>query len=375
MKRQGNLWPTLISEENLMRAITEVNRGHRRTRRHQMNKTVLRVEENKDKAVKALQAVLADGFVPSPTRQRKRWDKSAGKWREISEPKLWPDQYIHHAFIQVLEPVMMRGMDRYCCGSIRGRGIHYGVRAIKRWMSEDQKGTRYCLEMDIHHFYQTLTRETVMNRLRELVKDGKVLTLAEAILSQGVLVGVYSSQWFANTTLQPLDRLIRQLGATHYLRYMDNFTVFAGSKRKLHKVLQETEAWLARQEMKLNGSRQIFPTKARKPNALGYRYGEGYTLLRKRNLLRLKRQAARYYRKTDSGRGVVSPKMAGGLISRLGQLEHCNSKQVRERFYRPKTLKNLKEVIRNESCRRRESGKLSGRGYAEEAGLGANSLV
>ena len=50
------------------------------------------------------------GFEPSPARKKRRWDKSAGKWRDIYEPKLWPDQYVHHALVQALQRPMMRGM-------------------------------------------------------------------------------------------------------------------------------------------------------------------------------------------------------------------------------------------------------------------------
>ena len=38
-------------------------------------------------------------------------------------------------------------------------------------------------------------------------------------MKHGILIGAYFSQWFANTVLQPLDRLIRESGlCDHYLR-------------------------------------------------------------------------------------------------------------------------------------------------------------
>ena len=66
---------------------------------------------------------------------------------------------------------MMRGMDDFCCGSIRGRGTIYGVKAIKKWMKNDKSGTRWCAELDIYHFYEQLSAEVVMDRMRELIKD------------------------------------------------------------------------------------------------------------------------------------------------------------------------------------------------------------
>ena len=147
MKRANNLFPKLVSEENLRLAIFAVNVTHRFHPHHRPNRTVARVEADIDRYVKELREIITGGYEANEPRLARRWDKSAGKWRDISEPRLWPDQYVHHAVIQVLEPIMMRGMDNFCCGSIRNRGIHYGVRAIKKWMRTDPKGTKYAEEL------------------------------------------------------------------------------------------------------------------------------------------------------------------------------------------------------------------------------------
>lgn len=329
-------------------AIIEVNNSHRWYPHHRPNKTVLWIESDIDARIQELRKIIEEGFVPGEVTSRKKWDKSAEKWRDINEPALWPDQYIHHALIQVLEPAMMRGMDKFCCGSIKGRGIHYGMRYIKKWMKYDPKGTKYCLELDIHHFYQSLSPNIVMNRLRCLIKDNKILDLAERIMSQGVLIGVYSSQWFANTTLQPLDHLIREggFGVTHYLRYMDNFTIFSDNIESLRKVLIAIEFWLGEHGMSVKDNWQIFPTASRMPTGLGYRYGGGYTLLKKRNLLRLRRQLNRYYRLKRLGK-KISNHLASSLISRLGQLKHCNNVGVYKKIYHGKILRELKQIVRD----------------------------
>lgn len=312
------------------------------------------VESDIEARVKELRKIIEDGFVPSPIKKSRRWDKSAGKWRDINEPKLWPDQYVHHVLIQVLEPIMMRGMDRHCCGSIRERGIHYGMKQIKKWMKEDVKGTKYCLELDIHHFYDSIKPVHVLNRMRCLVKDHRVLDLVERITKDGILIGVYTSQWFANTILQPLDHMIREggFGVTHYLRYMDNFTIFSGNKRKLHKLLRAIRSWLNTLGLDVKSNWQVFPTAARMPCALGYRYGHGYTILRKRNLLRLKRHLSKYYWRKKR-RKKISKHMAAALTSRLGQLKHCNHVNIYKRILRGKVQRDLKDVIREHARKER----------------------
>lgn len=189
MKRANHLYEKLISEENLRRAIMTVNASHRWHPHHKPNKTVRRVEADVDGHAKLLREIIQSGYDAAKPRLARRWDKSAGKWRDIAEPRLWPDQYVHHAVIQVLEPVMMRGMDPFCCGSIKGRGIHYGMKAIKKWMRTDKKGTKYAQELDIHHFYDSLTVETVMGQLRRMVKDRRMLEVCQRLMKHGVLIG------------------------------------------------------------------------------------------------------------------------------------------------------------------------------------------
>ena len=181
LKRTGNLYNKLISDDNLRLALLEVNATHRWYPRHRPNKTVQWVEMDVDARVRELRRIISgmvEGSIRLPRpKKRTRWDKSAGKWRDINEPNLWPDQYVHHALVQVLQPVMMRGMDAHCCGSIRGRGIHYGMKCIKKWIKNDRAGTKYVLEMDIRHFYDSVRPEIVVERMKRLVKDRRVLRL------------------------------------------------------------------------------------------------------------------------------------------------------------------------------------------------------
>lgn len=364
--KNDELWQQLISDENLLLAINEVNRTHHWRTHHRPNTCTAWVEETKQERVKELREIIVNGFVQKPPRVTRRWDASAQKWRTVSEPAQWPDQYVHHALIQVLQPVFMRGMDFYCCGSIKKRGPHHGRQAIERWMEKDPKGTKYEFSGDIYHFYESLKPEVVMARMRQRIKDRLVLDLIWRIIKDGVMIGAYTSQWFANVVLQPLDNLIRQSGlCRRYERYMDNLTVFGPNKRHLKKLRVLVEKWLNDHQLRLKEDWQIFPTvkktakiplkeprrgyarpKARMPDAVGYRYGRGYTLPRKHNLLRLKRAIARYRKRRDS-RKKIFVGMAASILSRCGQLKHCNNRNLyRIIFGGERLMRQLKRVIR-----------------------------
>lgn len=368
MKRARNLFETLISDKNLSEAIDEVNRTHHWRTHHRPNACTAWVEETKEERIRELRQIIVEGFEPKEPHVTQRWDTSARKWRTVSEPAQWPDQYIHHALIQVLQPVFMRGMDFYCCGSIRDRGPHHARKGIERWMEHDPKGTKYEFSGDIFHFYDSLKPEVVTARMRQLIKDFRVLDLIWRIIKNGILIGAYTSQWFANTVLQPLDQLIRSSGlCKHYSRYMDNLTVFGANRRKLQKLRCLVEKWLHEHQLKLKSDWQIFPvpkrepkkplaaprngferTKGRMPDAVDYRYGRGYTLPRKYNLLRIKRAIARYRWRKQRGKRIMAG-AASSLISRLGQLKHCNNHNIYRLLFKGERISRaLKKIVRQQ---------------------------
>ncbi len=351
MKRAGSLTPVLLSDDNILAAIREVNRTHRRGRHHKLNRCVQWVERTLPDRVEELRGILRDGFTPSPARRRVIYDQSSRKEREIYEPRLWPDQYVHHALIQVIAPVIMRGMDYWVCGSVPGRGTHHGAKGIRRWMREDIKGTKYCAQLDIHHFYQSLEPRIVMYRMRQLIKDKRVLALIGETLTDGVPIGSYCSQWYANAVLEPLDRMIRTLpGVSHYVRYMDNFTLFGQNKKLLRKAMSAIDNWLRRCRMCLNRSRQVFPTKSRMPDAMGYRYGRGYTLPRKKNVLHFKRACRRAMKRLEAGK-TPTVRQAQSLLSRKGYLKHCNARRLIVAWYDAIGEKLLKQIVRAAALR------------------------
>lgn len=355
MKRVRDLYRRLISDSNLSDAIDKVNESHHWKRGHRPNACTAWVEETKPERIKELREIIENGFIQKQPHVTKRYDASARKWRTVSEPVQWPDQYVHHALIQVLEPVMMRGMDHYCCGSIKRRGPLHAKKGIEKWLVHDQKGTRYELCGDIRHFYDSLQPEVVMKRMKQLIKDRMTLDLIWRVIKDGIMIGAYTSQWFANTVLQPLDMTIRQSDlCSHYVRYMDNLTIFGSNKRKLARLRIMIEEWLFENELELKSDWQIFPVtwgkakhpKGRRPDAVGYKYGRGYSLPRKHNYFRIKRAVNRV-RKKERQKRRISEHMANSIISRLGQLKHCNNRNLYRNIFRgDKVVRRLKRIVR-----------------------------
>ena len=109
--RGSELWDFLLSDGNLGMAIDEVNESHHFSGKHKPNSCTAWVQETKEERIRELRQIIINGFVQKKPKVKRRWDPSAQKWRTISEPAQWPDQYVHHALIQALQPTHMRGMD------------------------------------------------------------------------------------------------------------------------------------------------------------------------------------------------------------------------------------------------------------------------
>lgn len=143
----------ICTRENALQAIFEINKERRR------NKTAQWVEQTKEKRALGLCKIVRD-FQPKPPRTFTRYDPAAGETRIIKETALRPDQYIHHMIVQTLNPLLMRDMDYYCCGSIPDLGPRRAKKAIEKCLDKDRKGTKYAVEADIRKYYDTFVTFT-----------------------------------------------------------------------------------------------------------------------------------------------------------------------------------------------------------------------
>ena len=58
---------------------------------------------------------------------------------------------------------------------------------------------------------------------------------------RGLPIGNQTSQFFANVYLDPLDHFVKDRLGLSYVRYVDDFLVFADDKRRLHEVREQIE--------------------------------------------------------------------------------------------------------------------------------------
>lgn len=341
MKRKGNIYPKIYEPENIKKAILYASRG----KKQRIN--VIKVLDNIDENVKNIQKMLIENtYIPSPYEEKVIHDGVRKKERIIYKPRFFPDQCVHWCLMLQIEDILKKGMYDFCCASVKNRGIHYGAKHIKKILLDDRKNTKYCLKLDIKKFYPSIDKEILKRKFRRKIKCRDTLTLIDKIIdssTNGLPIGNYTSQWFANFYLQDLDHYIKeQLQVKHYIRYMDDMLLFHKNKRELGKIKILLEKYIIKEHLKLKENWQLFKTESRPVDFLGYRFYRGYTTLRRSNFLRMKRRI-----KKVSKKKTINMLDASAVISYYGWIKHCNKYNFTQKYIKPYVnLKKCKGVIR-----------------------------
>lgn len=368
MKRIGNLYDKISSLENVREVIKNAAKG--KTNRTEVQTALDDFESN----AAALSSMLqAKAFKPQPYAVRIVYEGSKNKRRIIHKPQFWPDQCAHWAIYNVIGPIIYNGLYGLSCASVPGRGVHYGKCAINKWLRDDCKNTKYYLKLDIHHYYPSISIPMLKQQLRRKFKDADLLALLDAILDMddGLPIGMLLSQLFANFVLTPVDNYIKQqLGAVHYIRYMDDMVIFGRNKKQLHKMRTAIAERLGEIGLELKGNWQVCRFDADPLDFMGFRFYRDKTTLRREIMLRITRKV----RRVDKKGHMATAKDAAGVISYLGWIHHTDSHALFEKWVKPylhiQRLKNIikKEAKKNENQQNRKHGAPAGMGFGQQPG-------
>lgn len=314
MKRHGNLCQQICTIEN----IEEAHRNARKGKTHYGE--VRRIDKEPGKYCQQIRAMLlAKTFRNSKYTVFTLHD--SGKERIIHKLPYYPDRIIHHAIMQIVEPIWKRTMINDTFSSIRGRGIHKGMRRVMEAM-KDEDGTRYCLKLDISKYYPSIDHSILKQVIRRKIKDPDLLWLLDEIIDSapGVPIGNYLSQYFANLYLSKFDHWMKEtMNRKWYFRYCDDIVVFGHTKEELHALLSAIQDYLCVSlKLKVKPNHQVFPVEARGIDFLGYVFRHNYTLARRRireNCIKALKGNIRDIHKQ--------------LPSYFGWFVHCNSYNLR----------------------------------------------
>ena len=319
MKRYGNLYEQIIDPGN----ITLANQNAKKGKGHYTE--VRMVEGNRDYYLGLVQKMLAEKtFHTAPYRKKTVFD--SGKLREIYKLPYFPDRIVHHAMMNILQPIWDKTFIYDCYSAVPGKGIHAGLARLHRFM-KDKENTRYCLKFDIHHYYPSVRHDILLSILERTIKCGDTLWLLEDIVrsaggSTNIPIGNYLSQYFANIYMNQFDHWLKEdKGLKYYIRYSDDGVILHESKERLHELLDEIREYLGTLSLEFNPKTQIFPVEKRGVDFLGYRSFRGYTLLRKSSVKRLKEKIKLIETDYEHLNPIF---VVSSVMSYMGWIKHCN---------------------------------------------------
>ncbi len=245
------MYEYLCSWDNLLPAYRQASKGKRghpsvAAFEHRLEDNLLRLErELRSRTYRP--ATYTSFYVHDPKR------------RLISAAPL-RDRVVHHALCNLIEPIFERSFIRDSYANRVGKGIH---RALDR-CQQFARRYRYALQCDVRQFFPSVDHRILRDVLARKLGDPGVLWLVDRVLESGVdvLSGEYEMVWFpgddlfavdrprglpignltsqfwANCYMNPFDHFVKrelrcgkQRGG--YLRYVDDFVLFADDKKTL----------------------------------------------------------------------------------------------------------------------------------------------
>ncbi len=274
MKTAKNLFPEIIAFENLYVAAQKAAKG----KREQPN--VMDFFMNLEENLWQLRDELSNRiYVPGSYNTFHIYDP---KPRMISAAP-FRDRVVHHALMNIVQPVLERCLIHDTYANRIGKGTHKAIQRYQCFL----RHYKYVLKCDVKKYFPSLDHKILKKRFRRVVADRETLWLMDTVVDhsnpqvevidyfdgddlftplerrKGLPIGNLTSQIFANIFLSPFDHFVKEvLMCKAYLRYVDDFALFANTKAILWNWLEQMIAFLQNYRLKLNLNHcDLYPTK------------------------------------------------------------------------------------------------------------------
>lgn len=277
MKRTRIRLPEIAAWDNLLLAVWKAARG----KRHRPD--VIRFTNKLDSNLTQLAKDIIQASVPY------------ARYREfyIHDPKerlihaaCFEDRVLHHAIINLAEPVFERTLvpSTYACRP--DKGVH---RAIAQVQANLRRYPWY-VKVDISGYFPGIDHQILWRLLRERFKGDDFLYLLWRIIDsyhaqpgKGLPIGSLTSQHFANHYLDGADRfLLAHLKVRAHVRYMDDTLFWCDSREEVKEKLEALREYLLEErQLHLKPDTQINRSQ-HGVSYCGYRVLPGAILLNRR---------------------------------------------------------------------------------------------
>lgn len=284
------------------------------------------------------------------------------KMREIFAAD-FKDRVTHHLLVRALEPLYERKFIYDVYNNRKGKGIHAAAKRAQKFARKypfflqlDIKGFFYSLDKHIlfKRLYADITKSTLPDKQEILYLANRIIYhdpthdvgikgRREAILTLpphkslfhlpkhiGLPIGNLTSQFFANVYMNPFDHFIKRiLKVKGYLRYVDDFVLFADSRAELEKYKNDIKAYLKNQLGLSLRDEGVLRSVEEGMDFLGYIVRPHYMLVRRRVVHNYKYKKAQYLTRYEEQKGKMNLAEIKAFLSVqasfLAHAKHANS--------------------------------------------------
>ena len=250
---KGGVWYSLMAKVYALRTLQA---SWQQVRRNQGaagvdGESVGRFAANADRYLEELHVSLREGRYRPEGVRRVYLAKPGGGQRPLGIPTV-KDRIVQGALKLALEPIFEREFCAWSYGFRPRRGAKDALREVDEGL---KAGHTWVVDADLKSYFDTIPHDRLMERVRERVRDGRVLKLIERYLKQEVMDGMEAwtptqgspqgavlSPLLANIYLHEMDQ---SLGERYRLtRYADDFVVLCSTEEEAQAALAEIRTWV-----------------------------------------------------------------------------------------------------------------------------------
>lgn len=280
---------------------------------------------------------------------------------EISDPKPrrisaapFADRVVHHALCSVIAPIFERSFIADSYANRVGYGQH---RAVARY-EHYRDSYAYVLRCDIYRYFPSIDHAILKRDYRRRITCERTLALMDTLVDgsnpqepvnlifpgddlltaaerrRGLPLGNLTSQLFGNLYLNGFDHFVKEVLRAPYLRFVDDFALFAHDRATLERWREQIARYLEGRRLILHPRKTFIAATAEPAQFLGYiLHRGGMRTLPEDNVARFRGRLQSLRARWRNGE-QDEPLVRQRIQSWIAHAAHADTRRLRQTLFR-----------------------------------------